>query len=241
MVKKGYAAEQIINKLREAEIPIDMISGTSIGALVGALYALERNITRIEETAENIDWKRLLSLMDLTLPKTGLIGGKRIHAWARSVFGRDIQFSDLQIPFACVATDIMTGQEIVLNEGSAMYEPDPDNNWRVTYWTGSGNDNDPEANVYGLDGFFPRKNRAVASGSLVEMTIEAGKPHMVEQITLMDEMEDEGFVAIANPMMIQESPAKVVLTVLMGRNRNLLAPQVERIKPIVVEGFHRHL
>jgi hypothetical protein len=55
---------------------------------------------------------------------------------------------------------------------AGMYEPDVDNNWRVTYWTRSSNHNDPDANVWGLDGFFPRKSRRVAPGSLVEMTLE---------------------------------------------------------------------
>ena len=124
---------------------------------------------------------------------------------------------------------------------AVMYEPDPDNNWRVTYWTGSSNHNDSEANVYGLDGFFPRKNRAVAPGSLVEMTIKEGKPHLVEQIMLLDDMDDEGLVAIANPLMIQGQPAKVILTVLLSPNRGLLSPQVQKLNPVRVERFHRHL
>lgn len=124
---------------------------------------------------------------------------------------------------------------------AGMYEPDADNNWRVTYWTGSSNDSDSEANVYGLAGFFPRKNRAVASGSIVDMTIKEGKSHLVEQITLVDGVEDEGLVAIANPLMIHESPAKVLLMVLMARDSNLLSPQVEKLNPVVVERFHRHL
>ena len=124
---------------------------------------------------------------------------------------------------------------------AGMYEPDPDNNWRVTYWTGCNNHHDPEANVCGLDGFFPRKYRAVAPGSLVEMTIREGRPHLVEQITLLDEMEDEGLVAIANPLMIQGKPAKVILTVLLSNNRNLLSPQIEKLNPVIVERFHRHL
>jgi len=124
---------------------------------------------------------------------------------------------------------------------AGMYEPDTDNNWRVTYWTGSSNYNDYEANVYGLDGFFPRKNRSVTSGSLVDMTIKEGKSHLVEQITLLDDMEDEGLVAIANPLMIQEQPAKVILVVLLSHDRVLLSPQVEKINPVVVDRFHQHL
>jgi hypothetical protein len=124
---------------------------------------------------------------------------------------------------------------------AGMYEPDPDNNWRVTYWTGSSNDSDCESNVCGLDGFFPRKNRAVTTGSLVDMTIKEGKTHLVEQITLLDDMDDEGLVAVANPLMIQGQPAKVVLMVLLSHNRELLSPQVEKLNPVMVERFHRHL
>jgi NTE family protein len=117
---RGLAHIGVLRVLQQENIPIDMIAGTSIGAVIGALYALRRNIDRIEQVADSIDWRRLLSLLDITLPRTGLIGGKRILDWGKSVIGRDIQFSDLQIPFACVATDIITGQEIVMDKGSVM-------------------------------------------------------------------------------------------------------------------------
>lgn len=125
----------------------------------------------------------------------------------------------------------------------ALYEPgvEEDSPWRVTYWTGTSNNDDPDANVYGLDGFFPRKGREVLPGSLVDMTIKEKKPHIAERITLLDEMDDEGLVAISNPLMIQDCPAKVVLVALMARNNDLLASQVERTAPLVVEGFHQHL
>ena len=124
---------------------------------------------------------------------------------------------------------------------AGLYEPDTDNNWRVTYWTGSSNNGDNEANVYGLDGLFPRKNRTVAPGSLVDMTIKEGKTYMVEQITLLDDADDDGLVAVANPLMIQGQPAKVTLMVLLSHNRELLSPQLEKLNPVLVERFHRHL
>ena len=117
---RGLAHIGVLRALKKEGIPIDMIAGTSMGAVVGSLYALHGNIDRIEEIADQISWGRLLSLLDLKFHKTGLIGGQRIIAWAKSVIGRDVQFSDLEIPFACVATDIMTGQEIVIKEGSVM-------------------------------------------------------------------------------------------------------------------------
>ena len=116
---RGLAHIGVLRVLKEEGIPIDMIAGTSMGAVVGGLYALRRDITRIEELAGEISWRRLLSLVDLTFHRTGLIRGQRVIAWAKSIIG-DVQFSDLEIPFACVATDIMTGRETVINEGSVM-------------------------------------------------------------------------------------------------------------------------
>jgi len=110
----------VLQVLKDEEIPIDMIAGTSIGAFIGAFYASRGNITRMEKIANNLTRARLLSLVDLTLPRTGLIAGYRLKSWGKSIFGRDIKFKDLKIPFACVATDIMTGREVVIKDGSVM-------------------------------------------------------------------------------------------------------------------------
>src|SRR4030042_633550 len=61
---------------------------------------------------------------------------------------------------------------------SALYEQGPEvDNWTLNYWTGSANNDDPEANIYGADGLFPRKGRTVSPGSLVDMVIKAKKPY----------------------------------------------------------------
>jgi NTE family protein len=117
---RGLAHIGVIRVLADAGIPIDMIAGTSIGAVVGGLYALRRDITRIEEAANEMSRARLFSLLDLTFRRTGLIRGRKITDWAKSVIGHDVQFKDLEIPFACVAADIMTGEEIVFKDGSVM-------------------------------------------------------------------------------------------------------------------------
>jgi len=115
---RGMAHIGVLEVLLQEGIPIDMIAGTSAGAVVGALYARGTNVNRIKKLALDMRWLRLTPLVDLTLPKTGLIGGKKIEDWFKSLTGSDLQFSELKIPFACVATDIMSGGEVVLNEGS---------------------------------------------------------------------------------------------------------------------------
>jgi Zn-dependent peptidase ImmA (M78 family) len=124
---------------------------------------------------------------------------------------------------------------------AALYEADAENQWRVTYWTGSCNDADPDANVYGANELFPRKGRAVVPGSLVDMVIQARKPYLAQHITFLNTMDDEGLVALASPLNISGILAKVVLVVLLGMNRDLLAAQIERSRPTIVEGFHQHL
>jgi hypothetical protein len=124
---------------------------------------------------------------------------------------------------------------------AALYEPDAEDQWHLTYWTGCSNDIDPDANVYGADNLFPRRGRTVVPGSLVDLVIQRGRPHIAQHITLVDSADEDGLVAIARPLMITGAPAKVALVVLLEQNGDLLLPQIERSKPTTVEGFHRHL
>ena len=117
---RGLAQIGVLEVLEKEGIPIDMIAGTSVGAVIGALYVQGISIGRMKSLSVELSYKRLMPLVDLTLPKTGLIGGKKIREWLKLVFGSDIKFGDLVIPFACVATDIMTGEEVVISQGSVV-------------------------------------------------------------------------------------------------------------------------
>jgi len=117
---RGLAHIGVLEVLEKEGIPIDMIAGTSAGALVGALYAQGQDASLIKNLVQDLRWKRLASLVDLALPKTGFISGKKIKDQLEVIFGGDLKFSDLGIPLACVATDIMTGEEIVLDHGSVL-------------------------------------------------------------------------------------------------------------------------
>lgn len=116
---RGLAHIGVLEVLERENIPIDMIAGTSIGALVGALYARQKEAGILKKQALALDWIAVTSLVDLTIPKSGLIGGKRVTNLLRRFIG-DIRFAELDIPLACVATDIVTGEEVVLNEGSVL-------------------------------------------------------------------------------------------------------------------------
>lgn len=116
---RGLAHIGVLEVMEREGIPIDMIAGTSAGALVGALYARIRDAGQTKKLIADLISKRLIFLRDLGLPKTGLIQGKKFKGWLRSMIG-DIEFDDLSIPFACVATDIVTGEEVVIKKGSVV-------------------------------------------------------------------------------------------------------------------------
>lgn len=115
-VARGLAHIGVLKVLEKEGIPIDMIAGTSAGALVGALYAQGKSVSEIMEIGKKFGSHRFNYLVDLSIPKTGLIRGKKIEDKLKEFFG-DAEFSDLVMPFACIATDIDNGKEVVINEG----------------------------------------------------------------------------------------------------------------------------
>jgi len=116
---RGLSHIGVLKVLEKHGIFPDIITGTSIGALIGALYAGGIKISDIEQFALRLDFKRLVLLADMTLPLSGLIGGKRVISLLKSILG-DLTFSQLKYDFACVATDIETGEQVVIHDGSLV-------------------------------------------------------------------------------------------------------------------------
>jgi len=116
---RGLAHIGVLKALGKNDIPVDMIAGTSIGALVGACFAKDGEINTLEEIVLNIDWKQLALLLDpnLALLKKGFIHGEKIKELLCSVIG-DIEFKDLKIPLRVIATDVTTGEVVVIKSGS---------------------------------------------------------------------------------------------------------------------------
>jgi NTE family protein len=118
---RGIAHIGAIQAITEASIPIDMVAGTSMGAMVGACFAREGTIDALKKIALNTNWKHLTYVIDphFNSLRKGFIQGDRIEEILYSLIG-DIEFKDLKIPFAAVAVDIHTGQQIVIKEGSVV-------------------------------------------------------------------------------------------------------------------------
>ncbi len=115
---RGLAHIGVLEALEKEGIPVDIIAGTSAGAAIGALYAQGRSARHIKELALEMNWKKRAPLMDFSLPRTGFIKGRKIQNLLTSFIGGDIKFSDLKLPLACVAADITTGEEVVIDQGS---------------------------------------------------------------------------------------------------------------------------
>ena len=115
---RGLAHIGVWKVLQEAEIPIDMVAGTSAGAIIGALCAQGKDASQIKAMTLELSGHKLAPLIDPSLPKSGFIKGRKIKDLLGSHIGGNIRFSDMKIPFACVATDILTGEEVVIDRGS---------------------------------------------------------------------------------------------------------------------------
>ena len=115
---KGLAHIGVIKVLVENNIPIDYIAGTSIGALVGAHYAIYKDVDKLEEVALSSNWSTALSLLDPTW-KGGIVKGVKVEDLMKSWFN-GANFNDLKIPLTVVATDLISGEEVDISSGNII-------------------------------------------------------------------------------------------------------------------------
>ena len=143
---KGMAHIGVLKVLEKAGIPVDYITGTSMGSIIGGLYAIGYNSHSLDSMVRVQDWSYVItdkedlrnqSLSDrkkqntyffstgLTLGKKdknagGIIKGKNLAELFQQLcvgFTDSLDFNELPIPFACVATDIITNEEVDFHSG----------------------------------------------------------------------------------------------------------------------------
>src|SRR5271157_5168664 len=144
---RGMAHIGVLKVLEDLKVPIDCIAGTSMGAVVGGLYASGMSAGEIDATMHSVDWQaafrdapprrdlafrrkqdvenflvRLplgLKHGHILLPK-GLIQGQQLQEQLRQLtlpFGTSTNFAELPTPFRAVATDLETGQVVLMEKG----------------------------------------------------------------------------------------------------------------------------
>ncbi len=115
---RGLAHLGVIRAIEAAGIKVDFIAGTSMGALIGAIHAAGK-LNELEAVFRTFDWRKTASFFDVVLPKSGLLDGTRISELVRAHIHADA-IEMLPLPFAAVATDIVSGEEVVIRSGDVI-------------------------------------------------------------------------------------------------------------------------
>lgn len=115
---RGWAHIGVIQGLAAHGIHPNVVCGTSIGAWVGAAYVTGK-LDALEDWARKINWRRMARFADVKFANGGLLEGERLIRFLRELQD-DVPIESLDIPFAAVAADLVTGHEIWLREGSVL-------------------------------------------------------------------------------------------------------------------------
>jgi len=109
----GAAHIGVLRAVKEYDIPISCITGTSIGAFVASLFAFGKEWEDIRKIALNLRW---LDISRISLSKFGLLSNKKLAEVIYDILGQ-VKFENAKVPLAIIATDISTGERVILKEG----------------------------------------------------------------------------------------------------------------------------
>lgn len=114
---RGFAHVGVIRALEQEKIPIDMIVGTSVGSLIGAMYANDQNSFELEWTAFTLEKDHLFDYGFLTpITGMGMARGQKLEAFVRTKI-TTTNIENMKLPFAAVTTDLKRGTRVVLDSG----------------------------------------------------------------------------------------------------------------------------
>jgi NTE family protein len=117
----GFAHIGVLKVFEQEHIPIDFMSGSSMGGVMAAAYGAGVSAEKL--TAVALDFsnpRKMMRLMDVNPLRRGLLEGKRVRAYLIDQLGLDLQFDQLNIPVALTATDCLRGETVILNQGSVI-------------------------------------------------------------------------------------------------------------------------
>jgi len=116
---RGLAHIGVLEVLEDQGLPVRAIAGSSVGAQIGALYAHHGDAALLTHAALGIDWKQTLQLFFPDAANGGVSSGRKIMAFLEGHLGATT-IEDLRLGFLAVATDLYSGEEVVLREGSVV-------------------------------------------------------------------------------------------------------------------------
>lgn len=115
---RGLAHVGVVRSLEKNNIPIDFIAGSSIGAWIGAHYALFKDVEKLKKDSIGDKRKKLGAFLDPTL-RGGIINGNKITNYLKEFFD-DKDFADLQIPLKVIATGLIAVDQVIFYEGKIV-------------------------------------------------------------------------------------------------------------------------
>lgn len=113
---RGFAYIGAIEELLRRGYNITSVAGTSMGSLIGGIYASGR-LPQIKDWLYTLDAWKVFTLMDLSISKNHIVKGDRVIEAIKEIVP-DMDIEDLRIPFKAIATDLYTGEEVVFDKGN---------------------------------------------------------------------------------------------------------------------------
>lgn len=243
----GLAHVGVLTVLEELHVPVDVVAGTSMGSVVGGLYASGMSPADMERLVRTTDWEDLLddrpsrdrlsfrrkqddvlnyvdlemglSAKGISFP-SGLIAGQKLGFLLKTLTLGTVgvsRFDDLPLPFRCVATDIATGEKVVLSDGSLAEAI------RASM------------SIPGVFSPVPRGERLLVDGGLVEnLPVSEAEEMGAEVVVAVDVSSDKfdpaklkSFGGVLSRM--ASLPVKENVTKALSRASVVLAPRVADI------------
>ena len=112
---RGFAYIGALEVLQERGYEVTAVAGTSIGALVGGVYAAG-HLAEFKEWLLSLNTRKVFSLVDWSLSMSHLVKGEKIIEAIKEVVP-DVKIEDMTLPFSAIATDLYTGEEVVFDKG----------------------------------------------------------------------------------------------------------------------------
>jgi NTE family protein len=116
---RGWAHIGVIEALQDAGIPIHLVTGSSVGAFVGAVFA-SGGLDRLKQFVVDMDGESMFSFSDLTLIRSGLLDGDKKLKELFCMHSDKKDFNELEIPLKVVAADMQSGDQVVLDSGDLL-------------------------------------------------------------------------------------------------------------------------
>lgn len=111
---RGIAHLGVLEVFERENLKIDIIAGTSIGSLIGGIYACGIPLKYTKGLARELNWDHIT---DVTFPRKGIIKGKKLLEFLK-ILTQNKNFSDLDLPFAALCCDIEKGEQVAITQGS---------------------------------------------------------------------------------------------------------------------------